>query len=83
MSSPRIDGGSGAPADRPAGGRAQTVVHHGPPLSIQAVDVARLVSAAWQSGAVIEMAAAIGDPVAEAIPVFTCTAPGTRSTNPC
>ena len=59
-----------APTDRPAGGRVQTVVHHGPPLSIQAVDAARLVSAASQSGAVIEMAAAIGDPVVESIPVF-------------
>jgi uncharacterized membrane protein len=59
-----------APADGPAGGRVQTVAHHGPPLSIQAVDVARLVSAARQAGAVIEIAAAIGDPVVESIPVF-------------
>jgi len=60
----------GGQAVRPAGARTQTVVYHGLPRWVQAVDVARLVNVARESGAVIEMAAAVGDPVAESIPVF-------------
>jgi uncharacterized membrane protein len=58
------------PADRPATGRTQTVVYHGPPRWVQAVDAARLVNVARESGAVIEMVAAVGDPVVESIPVL-------------
>ena len=57
-------------ADRPAAGRTQTVVHHGPPRWVQAVSVGMLVSAARASGAVVEMAAAVGDPLVESVPVF-------------
>jgi uncharacterized membrane protein len=57
-------------ADLPAGGRTQTVVHHGPPRWIQAVDAAALVNVATESGVFIEMVAAVGDPVVESIPVL-------------
>lgn len=57
-------------ADRTQMGPTQTVVHHGPPCWLQAVDVATLVSVARESGAVIEMVPAVGDPVVEPIPVF-------------
>jgi uncharacterized membrane protein len=57
-------------ADRTSSGPTQTVVHHGPPCWIQAVDVAMLVSVARESSAVIELVRAVGDPVVESIPVF-------------
>jgi uncharacterized membrane protein len=57
-------------ADRTSSGPTQTVVHHGPPCWIQAVDVAMLVSVARESSAVIELVLAVGDPVVESVPVF-------------
>jgi uncharacterized membrane protein len=57
-------------ADRRPGGRTQTVVHHGPPRWIQAVDVVKLVNVARDAGAVIELVAAVGDPMVESIPVL-------------
>jgi uncharacterized membrane protein len=57
-------------ADRPAVGRTQTVVHHGPPRWIHAIDVAGLVNVARESRAVIELVAAVGDPIVESIPVL-------------
>jgi uncharacterized membrane protein len=48
----------------------QTVIHHGRPRSIQAVDVAALVDLATVSGGVIEMVAAVGDTVVESTPVL-------------
>ena len=48
----------------------QTLIHHGRPRSIQAVDVAGLVSLAAASDGLIEMAAAVGDTVVEMMPVL-------------
>jgi uncharacterized membrane protein len=48
----------------------QTVIHHGRPRSIQAVDVAALVNLAKVSGSIIEMVAAVGDTVVELTPVL-------------
>lgn len=48
----------------------QILVHQGRPLSIQALDVAALVSLARASGAVIEMAAAVGDTLVEQMPLM-------------
>jgi uncharacterized membrane protein len=61
--------GGGSP-ERPASGSTRTVVYHGPPRWIQAVDVERLVQVARESGAVIELVAAVGDPVIESRPVL-------------
>ena len=49
--------------------RTQTLLHHGRPRSIQAVDVAALVSLARASGGVIEMVAAVGDTLIELTPL--------------
>jgi len=49
---------------------AQTLFHHGRPRSIQAFAVAALVDLAKQSGAVIEMAATVGDTVVELTPLL-------------
>jgi uncharacterized membrane protein len=65
----RVAGVAGQ-ADRPSGGRTQTIVHHGPPRWIQAVDVVKLVNVARDAGAVIELVAAVGDPMVESIPVL-------------
>jgi uncharacterized membrane protein len=51
--------------------RSQTLIHHGRPRSIQAVDVGALVNIAKVSGAVIEMVAAVGDTIVELTP-FLC-----------
>ena len=48
----------------------QSVIHHGRPRSIQAVDVDALVSLAKESGGVIEMEMAVGDTVVELMPVL-------------
>jgi len=48
----------------------QTVIHHGRPRSVQAVDTAALVNLAKVSGGVIEMVAAVGDTVLELMPVL-------------
>ena len=49
---------------------AQTLVHHGVPVSIQALDIAELVRLAEQADAVIEMNAAVGDTLVELKPVL-------------
>jgi len=48
--------------------RSQTLIHHGRPRSIQAVDVAALVNLAKVAGGVIEIVAAVGDTVVEFTP---------------
>ncbi len=47
--------------------RSQTLVHHGRPRIIQAVDVAALVNLAKASGGMIEMVVAVGDTVVESM----------------
>jgi uncharacterized membrane protein len=48
----------------------QTLIHHGRPRSIQAVDVAALVNLAKVSGGTIEMVAGVGDTVVELTPLL-------------
>jgi uncharacterized membrane protein len=48
--------------------RSQTLIHHGRPRSIQAVDVTALVNLAKVAGGVIEIVAAVGDTVVELMP---------------
>jgi uncharacterized membrane protein len=48
----------------------QTLIHHGRPRAIQAVDVAWLVQIAEASGGVIEMLGAVGDTVLESTPLL-------------
>jgi uncharacterized membrane protein len=48
--------------------RTQTLIHHGRPRLIQALDIAALVNLAKASGGVIEMVAAVGDTVVELTP---------------
>lgn len=48
----------------------QTLTHVGRPRAIQAIRVAELVNLARESGAVIEMAAAVGDTVLEMTPLL-------------
>jgi len=48
--------------------RSQTLIHHGRPRSIQAVDVAAFVNLAKVAGGVIEIVAAVGDTVVELTP---------------
>ncbi len=48
----------------------QTLLHHGRPRSIQAIDVAALVNLARASAAVIEMLAAVGDTLVELMPLL-------------
>ncbi len=48
----------------------QSLMHRGQPLSVQAIDVAALVSLAKSSGAIIEMVAAVGDTVVETTPLM-------------
>lgn len=50
--------------------RTQTLVHHGPPRSIQSVDVAALVKVAHASGGVVEVVVAVGDTVVESMPLL-------------
>jgi uncharacterized membrane protein len=50
--------------------RSQTLVHHGRPRSIQAVDIAAMVKVASASGGVIQMVAAVGDTLVESIPLL-------------
>ena len=49
---------------------AQTLIHHGRPLTIQALDVAWLVNIATASDGVIEMLGAVGDTVLESTPLL-------------
>ncbi|MGA3315306.1 MAG: DUF2254 domain-containing protein [Candidatus Korobacteraceae bacterium] len=48
----------------------QTLVHHGRPRSVQAVDVAALVNLAKASSGIMEMVVAVGDTVVELTPVL-------------
>ena len=48
----------------------QTLIHTGPPRTIQALDAAALVQAARDSGGVIEFIAEVGDTVAEGITIL-------------
>ena len=48
----------------------QTLIHHGRPRSIQAVDLIALVNLAETSGGVIEMTVAVGDTVVELMPLL-------------
>jgi len=48
----------------------QTVLHHGKPRVLQAVDLHCLVQLAVHSGAVIEMVAAIGDSLLDSTPIL-------------
>lgn len=50
--------------------RKQTLIHHGQPRSIQAIDVGTLVHLAKASGGIIEMVAAVGDTVVELTPLL-------------
>jgi uncharacterized membrane protein len=58
-----------APRDERAGG-AQVLVHHGGPAVIQALDVERLAALAAREDAVIEVASAVGDTVADGLPLL-------------
>ena len=48
----------------------QTLIHHGRPRAIQVVNVAALANLAEASGAVIELAVAVGDTVVELMPLL-------------
>ncbi len=48
----------------------QTLIHHGRPRSVQAVDVAALVNLAKASSGIMEMVVAVGDTVVELTPVL-------------
>ena len=50
--------------------QSQTLIHHGRPRSVQAVDVAALVKLAKASDGIIEMVVAVGDTVVELTPVL-------------
>jgi uncharacterized membrane protein len=50
--------------------RAQTLIHEGPPRSLQAVDAAALVNLAKESDGIIEVVAAVGDTVLESMPLL-------------
>ena len=48
---------------------SQTIVHRGPPRTVQGVDAAALVRVARASGGMLELKVAIGDSVVESMPV--------------
>lgn len=50
--------------------RTQTLIHHGGPRSIQAVDIAGMVSLAKASDAIIESVVSVGDTVVELTPLL-------------
>lgn len=50
--------------------RTQTLIHHGGPRSIQAVDVPAMVSLAKASGGIIESVVSVGDTVVELTPLL-------------
>jgi uncharacterized membrane protein len=58
--------------------RIQTLIHHGPPRTVQAVDIAALVNLARTSGGVIEVAVAVGDTVVELTPLLHVSGARTR-----
>ncbi|MGA8727503.1 MAG: DUF2254 domain-containing protein [Terracidiphilus sp.] len=49
---------------------SQTLIYHGKPRSIQAVDIAALTNLAKKSGGIIELSAAVGDTVVELTPML-------------
>src|SRR6185503_16980756 len=49
---------------------AQIVAHHGPPLAVEAIEVAALVRLATSARAVINVLAAVGDTVVESTPLL-------------
>jgi uncharacterized membrane protein len=49
---------------------AQILVHHGPPLAVEAIEVAALVRLATSARAVINVLAAVGDTVVESTPLL-------------
>ncbi|HKV76969.1 MAG TPA: DUF2254 domain-containing protein [Candidatus Sulfotelmatobacter sp.] len=51
--------------------RTQTLIHHGRPRSIRAVDVGALVNLAKASGGIIELVAAVGDTIVELTPFLS------------
>ena len=57
-------------SDMDAFPRTQTLIHHGGPRSIQAFDVAALTNLAKASGSIIETVVAVGDTVAELMPLL-------------
>jgi uncharacterized membrane protein len=68
------------PDDLGALHRTQTLIHHGGPRSIQAVDITYLVNLAKTSSGVIEIVAAVGDTVVELTPLLHVS--GTREPIP-
>jgi len=66
--------------ERAALPRAQTLIYHGGPRSIQTVDVDALVNLAKAAGGIIEVVVAVGDTVAESTPLLHAC--GTREPIP-
>ena len=58
------------PDDLGALPRTQTLIHHGGPRSIQAIDVSALVNVAKASGGIIVTVVAVGDTVVELTPLL-------------
>lgn len=69
---PALSSGAAAPGldAVPALPRQQTLIYHGRPRSIQALDVGILVHLAKLSGGIIEMVGAVGDTVVELTPLL-------------
>ena len=61
-----------APTDLCGWPVSQTLVHVGRPQVIQAIQITKLLELAAASGAVIEIAAAVGDTVIETTPATAC-----------
>jgi uncharacterized membrane protein len=57
-------------ADLNLGALRQTLIYHGPPRVIQALDVTALLQLAERAGLVIEMGAAVGDTLVEGCPMM-------------
>lgn len=56
--------------NRAHGHTSQVLVHHGPPLAVEAVNVQALVRLAATADAVVEMLVVVGDTVAESTPIL-------------
>jgi uncharacterized membrane protein len=61
---------SPSPAEISHAPRRQTLLHHGHPQIIQAVDLPALVHIASRAGCVIELTAAVGDTVLDSTPIL-------------
>lgn len=48
----------------------QTLLHHGDPRLVQAVNISRLVDMASKSGCIIELTVAVGDAVLDSVPIL-------------